>query len=200
MIYKQNGNIIEKYEVVLDRERIEKLRISIINDCSYIAHREYRTTIVRGYDKEPLRFRKVRFDRIGWKEFRDGPDEMEYLVSFDEYIFPDVIKLIDRLLKGDESVLEELFKSKESGKNIDELIEKKSKELDNIDNLDIKNKQRVLNELSDLLDKKELNKNQRPIDIYMEDIKKSISISLVDTIDLEMVERVEGFYGRTLKL
>ena len=199
MIYRKNEDVIEKYKVTIDKEEVKKLRIEIINNCSYIIHREYQTTIPYRYGNNPLKYRNFSSKELGWREFRDGPDEMEYLVKFDEYEFPKVVGLIDELLKGNETVLDKLFDTKEEKIDLDKMIKEKSEELDKIENTDIKNKRKVLNELSELVDKKNLNKNQKSEEYYIEKLKNYIHYELVDTIDLELVNKVDEFYGRTLK-
>ena len=200
MIYKRNKNLIEKYEVIIDKEQIEEIRLEIINNCSYIEHHEYQTTLPYKYDKDPLKYRNYHFKQLGWREFRDGPDEMEYLVSYDEYIFPDIIKDIDQLLNGNETVIDKLNNYKEKKINFNKKIEEKSKELDQIDNLNIKAKKKVLEELEELLKKKDLHKDKNNIEYYLPKLRNCIKLKLIDTINYDEVKKVDDFYSNTLSL
>ena len=198
--FKENDSTIEKYEIVYNEEKVKELRREIIDNCSHIIHNENRTTIPEMFKEDKLRYRNLHSKEIGRREYQDGPDRVEYLVTFDEYIFPEVVKLIDNMLIGDvESTLKIVSYHTKTIIDIDKLIAIKSGELDKIDNLNIKAKRQKLNELESLLEEKELNKNQKSIDYYINELKSEIKFVLVDTIDKETVERVNTFYKKLVK-
>lgn len=39
LYFRKNDDVIEKYQVNFDKEKIEKLKQEIINNCSFITHR-----------------------------------------------------------------------------------------------------------------------------------------------------------------
>lgn len=198
--FKENDSVIEKYKIVFNEERIKELRHEIIDNCSNIIHNEKRTTLPEMFKEDKLKYRNLHTKQIGIREYQDGPDHIEYLVTFDEYIFPEVVKLIDNMLLGDtNSTLKIVAYHTKTVIDIDKLIAIKSDELDKIDNLNIKAKRQKLNELESLLEEKELNKNQKSIDYYINELKSEINFVLVDTIDKETVERVNNFYRKLVK-
>jgi len=197
--FKVKENVVEKYLVNFSKEEIEELRALIINRCSEIVHREY--TGCKGPNQfDYLRIRNYKQKYVGLKEARDyySPDREMYQFSYDEYQYPYLVDVIDRLLKGSENaiatILEDSFESKE--KSIPERIKKASEELDAIDNLDINKKRAKLDELQELLKLQKLNENQEPIGPYHEKLKDLISLELVDKITTEEIERVENFFEK----
>ena len=90
MYFKQNGNAIEKYEVIFDRENIKELRNEVLEKCSIIKHKEYKTT-------RPDRIEDVYVKNLEYKvnetkhyhgAFDYYPDETSYLVKYDAYYPP----------------------------------------------------------------------------------------------------------------
>lgn len=100
---------IEKNEVELRRERLEELKREIILNCSEKKHRKYKTTTIyrECYDERTINYTSK---KIGIKEGRGyEPDLEEYLVEYDELVYPVEVILIERILEGDNEALEELL-------------------------------------------------------------------------------------------
>jgi len=193
---------ITKYKISFEEKELEKIKIEIINNCSTIIHREERTTFgMFGFGKsrfqDRLKYRNYREEKVGIKEYIDGPDEDIYHITYDEYIYPKLIELIDKLIKGDISVIEEIFNDDKIEKPIsyEEKIKKVSLELDKIDNLNIKEKRNKLNELEKVIKEAKLNENRKSIIYYYEEVKKIVIFNKEDEISLEEVERVRNFFG-----
>lgn len=100
---------IEKNEVELRRERLKELKREIILNCSEKKHRKYKTTTIyrECYDERTINYTSK---KIGIKEGRGyEPDLEEYLVEYDELIYPVEAILIERILDDDNEALEELL-------------------------------------------------------------------------------------------
>lgn len=100
---------IEKNEVEFKRERLEELKREIILNCSEKKHYKYKTTTIyrECYDERTINYTSK---KIGIKEGRGyEPDLEEYLVEYDELVYPVEVILIERILEGDNEALEELL-------------------------------------------------------------------------------------------
>ncbi len=192
MIYfKKNDKEIKKYEVSFDRKKVEKLKKEIIDKCSLIEHKEYESdyapydyTYIKNF-AEPVAVGEMEYDT----EIRTV-----YLYSYDLIIPPQLVKLIDRLLNGSESALDDIKNYDTSIKDeLGEQIKKKSEEFDNIPNENIKERLAKLEEINELLKKQKLNINCQPIEPYYNRLLALITEELVDSIPLQDVERVESF-------
>lgn len=197
--FVENKDIVEKYLVSFDKEEIEKLKIKIINNCSEIVHHEYDGTHgPNQFDYLKIRNYKERFIRI--QESRDTlqyPDQKIYHYSYDEYKFPVLVSYINELLiKENVLILDKIFNENDEIKTetYDDKIKKASDELDTIDNLDIDKKRVKLDELQELLQLKKLNEKQESIDLYVDELKRLITLDLVDTISKIEIDRVNNFF------
>ena len=192
-------DIVEKYYVTYNKEEIEKIKIEIINNCSEIEHHEYDSSHAPNrYDFLKIRNFKEKF--VGIQESRDTlqyPDKKIYHYSYDEYKYPDLVYYIDELLKGNVSVLVKIFHYTNNQLSIEERLEKASLELDSIDNFEIDKKRAKLDEIQKLIELKELNKNQKNVDEYVEKLKNLITLELVDTISKKEIDRVNSFFENT---
>lgn len=100
---------IEKNEVEFKRERLEELKREIILNCSEKKHYKYKTTTIyrECYDERTINYTSK---KIGIKEGRGyEPDLEEYLVEYDELVYPIEAILIEKILDDDNEALEELL-------------------------------------------------------------------------------------------
>ena len=206
--YLKNRDNIEKYFVNFDNEELENLKIEIINNCSEIIHHEY-DGIDAPAQFDYLRIRNYKEKFVGIKESRDSlqiPDYYVYHFSYDEYVFPDLVYLIDELLKGDNNSIDKIlnYGKKLNGKSISDTIsdriDETSRQLDNIDNLDIVRKKSKLEELNSLIKLKEINEKQASIESYYIKLKNLITFNLIDKISIKDIERVNNFFENKTNL
>lgn len=203
--FKRQAKETIKYKIVFDKNKVEELKREVIDNCSHITHHEFDGENVTGMmaaGRDPLKIRNFRRgEKVGVHEYIDGPDEDVYHYSYDEYKFPEEIKLFDGLLLGDISVIDRIFSIKDNNykKNLDKQIKKISAELDEIDNLDIHNKKKKLNELEKVLKEAHLNKDKRLIDKYMEELRKLITFRQVAALDNDIIDKVDNFYRVSAK-
>ena len=189
--FKKNNDVIEKYKVDFNREEVEKLKIQIIDSCSLSLHKEYRSTYYPKFIDESL-IRNFHSICIGEKEYFEETKDV-YLFSYDEYKPPYLTILIDRLLKLDTSAIDEILNYDLSFYlSIDDKIKLACQEFAQIDAEDIILKKEKLKELEDLLNYKELNKDNILV-LYYNKLIKLINFELVDSILISDLKRVESF-------
>lgn len=193
MIYFiKNNNVIEKYQVDFDKKEIEKLRDKIIDNCSYIEHKEYYCDHVPRCTNKIVKNYKFEFTNDFVEYFEERREAV--FVSYDEYNAPELVNLINRLLEGEPRVLQQIFNYDISDNiPIDDKIVSINKEFSEIDIKDIEKKKRKLHELEELLKIQELNKNQQGIEPYYNQLIELIKIKLIDSISVSELERMESF-------
>lgn len=201
MYYFEEGtNLIKKYKVSYSKEELLLLRKEIIDNCSEIIHKDYETTTGPS-SNDPLKIRNLVRCQIGVKEYRMNtlmPDRKLYRYIYDEYNFPYLVSLIDRLINGDVSALKEIFNinyDKEL-KPFQDKVDKASSELDSIDNLRVREKRAKLDELQRYLEQLEYNKKQVSVIPYYQKVIDYLNLELVDTISRDSVTRVNSFFNR----
>ena len=86
---------ISKYEVEIRRERLEAIKEEMILSCSEIKHHSYKTT--NGFVSCDNRITNFHTSKIRTSEENNGLEE--YLVEYDEIIYPYEVKLIEKVLK-----------------------------------------------------------------------------------------------------
>ena len=84
MIYfKKNDELIEKYQIIFNKEKVEKLKSEIINNCSFITHEEYESDYSPRFTDEIIRNFKCSLTGKKKDYFEETRDI--YLYSYDEY-------------------------------------------------------------------------------------------------------------------
>ena len=185
---------VNKYEVSFDRDIMEELRIEIINNCSEIVHHNY----IENYDHrldetDYLRIR--RYSRI-YVGIDEKSNSSMYRYIYDEYKFPKLVFLIDKLLNGDTSVIGEIFSpslDKDNNLSYTDRIGILIKEIGSINNEHDKKKTKV-RELMRLISLAKINKGKRSDREYYSRVRELIQINLVDSISLNEVYRLNNFF------
>lgn len=140
------------------REELSKIRKEIIERCSEIIHHDYED--IKGPNiKDSLKIRNYIHFPVSGNNKLEGK---VFRFVYEEYRFPYLVSLIDRLLRNDWRVIEELENidfSKEVSL-FEDKIECISKELDAIPNRNIRDKRLKLNELEYLIIQSEYNRRQ----------------------------------------
>lgn len=193
MIYFiKNNDVIEKYQIDFNKKEIEKLRDAIIDNCSYIEHKEYYCDHVPRLTNKIVRNYKFELTNNYVDYFVETRETV--FVSYDEYNAPELVNLINRLLENDSRVLQQIFNYDISTNiPIDDKIDSINKEFFEIDIKDIEKKKAKLYELEKLLKIQELNKNQQGIKQYYNQLIELIKIKLIDSISVSELERMESF-------
>jgi len=198
--FKYGETEIEKYEVLYEKERIEAFKNQVIENCSEIEHYEYDGT--NGPNEfDYIRIRNFSKIRIGIREFNDfySLPETLYHFIYDEYKYPYLVTLVDKLLSNDPSSINEILNPnfKLEKEPLDIRIKKASEILDSINNLDINKKKRELEELEKLVKLAKLNQYQKPVKNYYEMLQSLITLKHIDTLTTDEHEKVNNFFNKT---
>lgn len=200
--YCIENEYIIKYKLSLDEGKIKNLRKEIIENCSTIIHKKYETC---NPPKDRYNYEKIRNYRekkIGVHEYRDFlPDEDIYLVEYFYYEHPRLVTLIEELLKGNTSVINEIKNPKIENINEEEIILKEQKEiievLNNNKNNDISKQLYLLKEnqkkLEDYKKRKELNQNQISEELYYDRVLNCITFEEISKIKLKHILEIQEF-------
>lgn len=191
--YTREKEIIKKYEIEFEISDIEDMKYKIIDECSEVRHRKgiYNEDFVSRFSMDDYaRIRNLSKKLIEKYETNDfyNPRIIEiYDASFDEYIFPHIISLIDELLKGNSDVLHEILNYKEVLIDSKKELEKKINEMkENIDKVDP-------NKLKNLIEEYQSIKPAKSVKPYLAELRSMIKFILVDEIAMEDINRVYSF-------
>lgn len=194
LYFRKNDDVIEKYQVNFDKEKIKKLKQEIINNCSFITHIEYEgdyapilsNEIVRNFTYTPTGKEREYFE-----ETRDI-----YHYSYDRYEPPYLVALINQLLllNDNSKVIDQILNYEIASKStIDDKIELAYKEFKEIDPENATKKAEKLKELENLLKAKKLNINQQNIDLYYNQLIELIKFNLIDSLPINELNKIESF-------
>lgn len=202
---------IEKNKVELKKERLEELKREIILNCSEKKHYKYKTTTIyrKCYDERTINYTSK---KIGIKEGRGyEPDLEEYLVEYDELVYPNEVILIERILEGDNEALEELLdilynpqkrptvkeEYTESLNQTKEDIVLISKQISTGEiNLEkglfqLKQLKEKVEEIKSHIEK---NKDQKPVNIYYQSIRESFIFHPVAMLPIKEFNKTLAFF------
>ena len=194
--YNFNTKFINKYVIEIDTERLKKLRIEIINNCSIISHKKYESIEEPNYfDIDHYRnYHSRKIGSIRTNDFNE-PDKTLYLIEYDYYEHSKLIELIDKLLKGDTYIIDKLTDSsflnirkhymddQNLTNKINELIASgKYDEIKLLVDEEIETAQTRYNEILKLEQE------------YLQKINECIFLNLYDQIDLETFNDIKEFF------
>ncbi len=192
LYFRKNDNVIEKYQVDFDKEEMEELKKRIIDNCSFIEHKEYKSDYFPRFTDEIIKNFRCTSTREK-NEYFEEIREID-LYSYDQYNPPYLVELINRLLQNDSKVVDEIFNYDVSTKlSIDDKINSVNQEFIKINPENITKRKAKLKEIEDLLKAKELNKGQQSIDLYYTQLIGLIKFELVDSLSISELNRVETF-------
>lgn len=128
MIYKYEEGILEEYKVIINFEKLKKIREEIIYNCSivkpctgvfsdFLPFSEAEKETMKHFNQKNLSYVQ---ENNGW------PDTYYYEYTYDKYYFPKIIKLIDEILKGNESIIDDLFETEDLKYDINEYKDNKT--------------------------------------------------------------------------
>lgn len=201
--YKKEDNEIIKYQVFLEEESLKKLRSEMIERCSLITHKCYRTTQTPNkFDYEHIKnYHEKKIGIIEYNDFYSMPED-EYLVEYDYYEHPLLVSLIDRLIKGETNVIDEIEKYKVGNIDYEQILLQEQQEIINkLSNINYekineqiellnKNKEKLLNYQK----QKILNKNQISANNYIPIVFSCIKQTKIASIPLNSILDVQIFF------
>lgn len=190
--YNLKDDVIEKYNVTFDTKEIEKIKNEIINNCSDIVHKKYRSDYSPSFSNNDI-IRNYEERRTGDTKEYFEETRFIYEYSYDRYEPPYLVNLLNELLSGN-NVLKDILTYKVLDRlPIDVKIEEKEKELKDTDDKNTKEKIEKLKEYEKLLELKKLNKNQKPLSLYYDKLISLFKFELEDTLSIEEIKKVESF-------
>ena len=185
---------INKYLVNFEEEELEKLRKEIIDSCSNVVHVAYRAVDEPDYfdDEHIRRYVSHKLEPMSYSSFWFG-GSVGVFVKYDYYEYSKLVLILDNLLKGNMKSLDDLFNfSSIYGLKLEELKSKIERTKlvtdDENEKLDALVDSYVFEIKTDRSDLEKLEY------IYIDKVKKSINLSLVDSISVEMFDCVRGFF------
>ena len=208
-----NEEYINKYKIIIDKEKLNKLRWEVIENCSNIIHKSYRTTETPIYDKE--HFRNYKEKKDGVFEYIDAPDEDAYLVEYDYLEHSILVKYIDNLLNDNYETIHTIKNYNKSFKDNSKDLKKEAEDLANeisliaINNLDINleeyiNKLNILNK--NIHEQENIKKKYKTENLYKNKILSCISYKFVCSykvsslnINLERINKLKSELNNELK-
>ena len=184
MFYSNGSYYVPESNFEFSKDELLKLRSEIIERCSEIIHHDYEGEAGPN-TRDTLRIRNYICFSVSKKHSKSEGKINRYV--YEEYRFPYLISLIDRLLKKDYTAIDEIIcvnKAREVVP-IEEKISRASLELDNISNLNIQEKRKKLDELEEYLVQLEYNKKQIPVILYYEKVLNILGIKFEDNLNIK---------------
>ena len=184
MLIKKEDNCLKKYDVLIDKEELKKLRYEIIINCSCLKHfsgelKEDNLPIDKYNVYKIINYKENFIRQDSNKDFYGPPMINVYRVTYDYYVYPDIINLIDGVLNEEnDKILQLLNYDCKQKEDIKSLKEKEIKKL--LEEKDIFKNQNRLQILEDKLQEYKNTCYGKPISEYLDKVKHCIIISLVD--------------------
>lgn len=193
MIYVKEENVLKKYKIEVDKEKLLELKYKIINECSIIKHikeKQREDNLTSDYDFVHIRNYSKRFiERIDNRDFYGSPLISIYEVEYDFYKEPEIIKLLEEVLNGNEEKTLELLEYEPKEEKQESLEDKLSSLLSNNDG----NDEKIIYETKKMFEDYQNTKYQKSVSIYLEDVKKCIRLLFIDEISYAEYKRVCNF-------
>ena len=201
--YQQKDKFIEKYKISFNIAELEKLRKEIMDKCSSITHeeKEYSYCPDKYYNEGCIRhirdLGKTREEDLG-----SGSNLTYHLYSYDLYKPPILVDLIDRLIKGDSQVLENIDHPVASEAKFDfaEYLATKSAQIDAISNFETEKKIAALTDFKETIAAAKLNEKQQSALDYYPIVQSLIERTLVATISLAEIVKVTNFFEKEINV
>lgn len=200
MIYVKEKDRIKKYDIEIDKERLEGLKIKIINDCSIIKHVKQKVREdckTNDYDFMHVRNYHARLiNKISNNDFFGPPLISIYEEEYDFYEEPKIVGLIDEVINGKDKKVLELLEYKDEELDYESLEDKLKKLLSNRNE---KNASKFIKEVEELAENFRNITYQKPVGTYLSDVKSCIKLILVDEISYQDYLRVHKFVDGDFK-
>jgi len=196
MIYfeKQEDGTITKWDITFDEDDLKEIREEVINNCSKITHFDKVDRLISIPEIDGVIIKNYFAEKV------DYDTRFLYHITYDEYKYPRLVTLIDSLLSGDLTVINEIETPVETREyEYVNMIESLDTEIDSIDNYDVDRKIRKLEQLKKVISESESNKKENPLSKYYEITGSVINMYFVDYLESSEIERLEEFFDIDIK-
>lgn len=196
--FYDNEKTIIKQEITFYKDEVKKLRNEVIKNCSVITHEEYDSDYDPMIDDCFIRSYQKKF--IGQHETYEGYRNF-YHYSYNLLTPPYLVRLIDRLLIDDPTVIYEIDHydyTKEA--SIDNKINEKKEMCNKISDGDYDKKISILKELEKLAYDKKLNNKQVPTRDYYYKLLSYIQKKNVFELDKNYLNNVRNFLDLDIEI
>lgn len=193
--YKKLEDRIEKYSIISDKIMLMELRKLVIDTCSDKTHIiQKNSSIIPKIISTNHEIRNLNVNLIHDSKFEQ---EKKYDIEYDCYQYPYLIHIIDGILSGDSSVLNELYSPTIDKKSVQERIaELCSEMLKNIDG----DKEELSSQLKQLDELRSFDSNQiSPLSFY-KNVRSSLTIELEDIMLKSEIDRFANFFKDNTEL
>lgn len=183
---------IKKYIVSFNNEDIINLKNKVVDECSEIKHEIFEDNYYPfAIKSEDFEYRNIK--SLSITNYHNDND-YRFKYEFDKYIYPYLVKIINSLLNGDNTSIEDIFKYKGLYdfyvNDVDDKIDILSDELMD-EEKDIDEKLNITDQIKDLLLRKKAMLLNGKTKLYYDELQQLLSFKLVDEIDLVNYEKVK---------
>lgn len=196
MIVLQNGKII-KYNVVLDTKKLIELKEEIIKNCSIVTH-------IKKIDRNGLYSFNSKIKNYHCRAICVGEhyNECMYEIEYDSYDNPILVEQIERLLKNDYSVIQQIFNPtilEQKDEKAQLLAQIRNISIDNLNKDSIELLTKLQWSLKEVLEKEKKKASRKPIEPYYLLVQECINLEKVDEISTDDFKRIMGFFDNKIE-
>lgn len=184
-------NCIVKYKVNFNREKVLKIKKDILENCVHFKNRRITTSVPEAFEIDD---KYIINSKVG-----TGINPKLYSLNYYEIVYPNIIKLIDRLLNGDATSVIEIEAYKDEREDIKNKIDKTFDEFYKIDSTDKKSLKYKINEINYLIEEAGINEHERKVDEYVNELIDSIKLTEMDRISIRKANLYFDFFGDEVK-
>lgn len=196
---KQDNEDLVKYNVKLEKEKLEELKQEVIQNCAEIVHQSYDGLEI-GISFDTDHIKNFSKKKVNTKEYPDGTVVDIYHFEYDEYKDSELVALIQDLLLGKADTIEKiknptLDRKKEKEELSKKIIEEMTSELEKaIEEVDPKKLKESIQKLEAQQRYLELNKDQKSDMEYYPIAMQYIDLAEVSRVKISTVEEINRFF------
>lgn len=188
MIYYKNGLY---YDVHYDIDDLNRIKNEAIENASCIIHQNYNgnyrcSPYYRKKARDPREIRNYKQELISIQKDSNGRNEKIYHYEYDEYLFPHIVSLIDRLKLGSTEVLDEIYNPDYVKEFVPVYykIHELEQELIRTDDKNLNKKLEILYELKYQIKIARDEKIDIPVEKYYKELQEAIYLYRLNTLEL----------------
>lgn len=203
MLYEYENEKLSSFNVEIDYEKLKTIKEEIIENCSIIKKCE---GIYSDECIDNIRFLNNRRNYVkgefAYKSETFFGSMNYYKYTYDEYYFPEIIDIIDKIMNGDSSKINDLFNTEDMEFNIDEYNKALDKVVNLIDDYKKTNNKDSISTAKNILNEfhhPEIIMRNKSIKDYYDELLNCFSFEKVFSIsDLE-IEQLKKSFGDNWK-